>query len=98
MEGCVEQLRENVAWLMGELYALWVHCAVSEEPLGASERCGPEQQRGSREQGSREQGSREDAEIQELYMIFSSPNERIRSSGTSEPGYLEAELGLLSGS
>lgn len=31
-------------------------------------------------------------------MIFSSPNERLRSSGTSEPGYLEAELGLLSGS
>ena len=88
MEGCGERLREDVAWLMGELwYALWVHCAVSEEPLGASERRGPQQW-----------GSREDAEIQELYMIFSSPNERLRSSGTSEPGYLEAELGLLSGS
>lgn len=66
---------------------LWVHPAVSEEPLGASERRGPEQQ-----------GDREDAEIQGLYMIFSSPNERLRSSGTSEPGYLEAELGLFSGS
>lgn len=92
MEGCVEQLRGDVAWLIEELYALWVHCAVREEPLGASERCGPEQR------GSREQGSREDAEIQELYMIFSSPNKRLRSSGTSEPGYLEAELGLSSGS
>lgn len=88
MEGCGEQLREEVAWLMGELWdALWVHPAVSEEPLGASERRGPEQQ-----------GDREDAEIQGLYMIFSSPKERLRSSGTSEPGYLEAELGLFSGS
>lgn len=88
MEGCGEQLREEVAWSMGELWgALWVHPAVSEEPLGASERRGPEQQ-----------GNREDAEIQGLYMIFSSPNERLRSSGTSEPGYLEAELGLFSGS
>lgn len=64
----------------------------SEEPLGASERHEPGQW------GSREQGIREDAEIQELYRIFSSPNERLRSSGTSEPGYLEAELGLFSGS
>lgn len=77
---------------MGESwYPLGSLCS-SEEPLGASEQCGPEQQ------GSWERGSQEDAEIQELSMIFSSPNERPRSSGTSEPGYLEAELGMFSGS